>query len=291
MQYFQQMIRRSSEPVPIAEPVLAGNSVVAHTLQQLVLLAAESDDSVLITGNKGTGKRQIAAAIHAASARSKGSFAAPDCAQITSDYFCVPWVGTLFLQEIDQLSRAAQCALLEWMDGPSGKDVRVIAVVNDLGAMGNVIPPLQRQVSKLQIPCAALAQRTEDIPLILQRLWAEDLDHVPPIMNREAWARLTKHDWPGNYTELKAFAAKASRIYGGRGVSGEQIGRLLNEDCARRFDQQNFNLKQHLLHEEKLYLIEALLRSNGVVQAAAANAGMKRTTFLAKMKRHGLARI
>ncbi|MEQ1538929.1 MAG: helix-turn-helix domain-containing protein, partial [Sphingorhabdus sp.] len=90
---------------------------------------------------------------------------------------------------------------------------------------------------------------------------------------------------------LRDFASKAIRLFGGRNVSAEQVRRLLGGHSEQQLRQSGFDLKQHLAQEEKLFLIEALLRSNGIVASAAELAGIQRTTFIAKMKRHGLAKI
>jgi transcriptional regulator of acetoin/glycerol metabolism len=90
---------------------------------------------------------------------------------------------------------------------------------------------------------------------------------------------------------LRDFSEKASRLHGGKRVSTDQVRKSLGQYAARELARGDFSLKQHLAQEEKLFMIEALLRCSGNVQSAAGLAGIKRTTFLAKMQRHGLARI
>ncbi len=154
-----------------------------------------------------------------------------------------------------------------------------------------IIAPLRIRLHRLRVPCPALSQRRGDVRFILQHLWAAERDHVPPIFDTEAFAVLQAHDWAGNYRSLRDFAGKTLRLFGGRSVSADQVRRLLGGQSERRLECKNFDLKQHLAQEEKLFLVESLLRSNGVIASAAGIAGLKRTTFIAKMKRHGLARI
>jgi DNA-binding NtrC family response regulator len=182
--------------------------------------------------------------------------------------------------------------MLKWIESADGLNVRIISVASDLALAENrIITALQTRLSSLAIPFPPLAQRTEDIPVILQRLWATSPHPLPPIFDRAAWSQLLNHDWDGGVDELVAFADRASRLYGGRELERDQLRTMLGHQVARQLAQPDFNLKQHLAKEEKMFLIEALLKCNGVVQDAATLAGLNRTTFLAKMKRYGLARI
>jgi sigma-54 dependent transcriptional regulator, flagellar regulatory protein len=275
-------------------PLMAGNSVSALALQKMVMLAASTSQPVLLTGPKGSGKRELAKAIHAQSEFAADLFIETDCLQITDDHFAIRWEGTLFLNDIGQLSHNGQRALLDWLDSEDGQYVRLIASTSESLAekteSGKFDGELCARLLTFPIPLLPLANRVEDIPDILQRIWATDLSGLPPLLDRHAWACLSAHRWPGNFAELRQFAAKASRLHGGRKMTVEQTEVLLGKRASRQLRNPHFNLKQHLAQEEKLFLIEALLHSEGVVQSAAMRAGLKRTTFLAKMKRYGIMR-
>jgi DNA-binding NtrC family response regulator len=295
VQKFDYLIRAANGARSGQAPILAGNSVVAHAVRQMVALAADSPDPLLLTGPDATPHTAVAKAIHTQSAYPDDPFIAVDCGNFSDDYFAVRWEGTLLLHNIAALDVSCQHALLRWMGSDDGQHVKTIVstplTVEQFAISEILIEPLKKQLAAAYIPCPTLAQRKGDIPVILQRLWADDRDQVPPVIDRAVWTRLLNHDWSSGFAELCDFAQRASRTFGGRNVSAEQIGQLLGAKVGREMGRPDFNLKQHLAKEERLYLIEALLRSNDVVQQAAGMAGLKRTTFLAKMKRHGLARI
>jgi DNA-binding NtrC family response regulator len=283
---------QSPRAVPgTASPLLAGSSLSVQSLRQLLALAAESADPVLITGPAGAGKRILAKVIHAHSPFANCPFVETSGGSFATDHLAARWQGSCYLQDVQSLPVPAQHRLLAWLDSSQAQTVKLIASSDGRDDGDRIIAPLRIRLHRLRVPCPALAQRREDIVAILQRLWTTERDHAPPIFDQEAWAALLNHVWPGNYRALEAFAGKTSRLFGGRNVSAEQVRRLLGGHSEKRLDCNNFDLKQHLAQEEKLFLIESLLRSNGVIASAAGIAGLKRTTFIAKMKRHGLARI
>lgn len=290
MQVFNAMIKTARKGNTSSEPVLVGNSVGAHALRQMVSLAAQSAEAVQITGPDGSGFPEIARAIHAQSALCDELFINADCQRMDEDHFAIRWQGTLYIGDVGRLSVLVQQALLDWMDSDDGQHVRVISARSDEDNSNCALPALQQRLGALNIPCPSLAQRTDDIPIILQRIWAESSHPLPPIFERKAWAELLGHEWTSNFDELRRFAERASRLYGGRQVEADHIRKLLGQQVSRELARAGFSLKDHMAQEEKMFLIEALLKCNGVVQEAATLSGLNRTTFLAKMKRHGLAR-
>jgi DNA-binding NtrC family response regulator len=288
---FNPMIHSPRALPDSASPLLAGDSMSAQSLRQLLALAAGSADPVLITGPAGAGKRALAKIIHAHSPIAAYPFIETSGGSFNADHLAAHWDGIYYLSQIQSLSIPAQHQLLKWLDSAQGQTVKLIASSDGRDDGDRIIAPLRVRLHRLRVPCPALSQRRADIAIMLKRLWAADHNHIPPIFDQAAWATLANHQWPGNYRALEAFANKTARLFGGRNVSADQVRRLLGGHSEKRLDCRNFDLKQHLAQEEKLFLIESLLRSNGVVAEAAGMAGLKRTTFIAKMKRHGLARI
>jgi DNA-binding NtrC family response regulator len=291
MYQFDRMIQSPRSVPGSASPLLAGNSASVQSLRQLVALAAGSSDPVLITGPAGAGKHTLAKVIHAHSPIAACPFIKTSGCSFSTDQLAARWKGSYYLQDVQLLPVPAQHRLLTWLDSTEAQTVKLIASSDGRDDGDRIIAPLRVRLNRLRVPCPALIQRREDIATILQQSWATDRDHVPPILDHDAWASVHDHGWAGNYRELECFSAKGLRLFGGRQVSADQVRRLLGGHSERRLDCNNFDLKQHLAEEEKLFLIEALLRSNGVIVSAAGIAGLKRTTFIAKMKRHGLARI
>ena len=291
MYQFDRMIQGSCAVPETASPLVAGNSVLAQSLRQLLALAASSADPVLITGPVGAGKYTLAKVIHAHSPFLACPFIETSGDAFDADQLAARWEGIYYLRKVELLSVPSQHRLLRWLDSKEATDVKLIASSDGRDNGDRIIAPLRTRLHRLRVPCPALIQRRGDVAVILQHLWAKDCDHVPPILDRDAWAVVLNDAWTGNYRALKEFSGKALRLFGGRNVSAEHVTRLLGGHSERQLQSQSFDLKQHLAPEEKLFLIEALLRSNGIVAAAAGLAGLQRTTFIAKMKRHGLARI
>lgn len=291
MYQFDRMIQGSCAVPETASPLVAGNSVLAQSLRQLLALAASSADSVLITGPVGAGKYTLAKVIHAHSPFLSCPFIETSGDAFDTDQLAARWEGTYYLRKVQSLPVSAQHRLLIWLDSEKAKTVKLIASSDGRDDADRIIAPLRTRLHRLRVPCPALIQRRGDVAVILQHLWAEERDRIPPILDRDAWAVVLNDAWTGNYQALREFAGKTLRLFGGRTVSAQQVTRLLGGHSERQLQNQNFDLKQHLAQEEKLFLIEALLRSNGIVAAAAGLAGLQRTTFIAKMKRHGLARI
>lgn len=291
MYQFDRMIQGSRAVPEGASPLIAGNSVSAQSLRQLLALAASSADPVLIAGPAGAGKHTLAKVIHAHSPLSAYPFIETSGNSFDTDQLAARWQGVYYLRSVQSLPVAAQHRLLTWLDSENANDVKLIASSDGRDDGDRIIAPLRIRLHRLRVPCPALVQRRGDVAVVLQYLWAQEHNHVPPILDSEAWAVLRNDPWEGNYRALRKFAAKTLRLFGGRNVTADHARRLLGGHSERQLTAQNFDLKQHLAQEEKLFLIEALLRSNGVVASAAGLAGLQRTTFIAKMKRHGLARI
>jgi DNA-binding NtrC family response regulator len=291
MQMFNQMIRTARMASEAKAPVLGGNSMAAHALRQMVMLAAQTTDPVQLSGPDGGGHIELARAIHKHSGLAASPFVDASCDRQAGSQLPVAWRGSLFVGDVSNLAHSQQASLLDWMMGAAGQSARVISVRPEhIAATVGIIPELQKQLSRTSIAYPALARRKDDIPIILQRLWATSAFPLPPIFDRTAWRAVMEHGWPGDFAELQNFADKMSRKFGGVGVSYDDVQRILQSGRGRDRPTAQFNLKDHLAQEEKLFLIEALLRSQGVVQQAAELSGLKRTTFLAKMRRHGLTR-
>jgi PAS domain S-box-containing protein len=204
---------------------------------------AESESTILLQGETGTGKELVARAIHGLSARHDGPFVAVNCGALpdtlleselfgykagaftgaTRDKpgrFALARGGTLFLDEIGEVSPALQVRLLRVLQErqfePLGAtrteaaDVRVIAATNrDLAAMvdvGAFRQDLYYRIKVMKVELPPLRERREDIPLLVQ--------HFITVFNAvqskqvsgvspDVLGVLTAHDYPGNVRELQ----------------------------------------------------------------------------------------
>ncbi|MDP1769470.1 MAG: sigma-54 dependent transcriptional regulator [Nitrospirota bacterium] len=211
-------------------------------LKHLAAEVAQTDATVLITGDSGTGKELFAHGIHAASPRSNGPFVALNCAGIPEQLleselfgyqrgaftdakqakpgrFQQAEGGTLFLDEIGEMSPSAQAKLLRVLEShevdPLGDtrsihvNIRVIAATNeDLPAQikaGRFRLDLYYRLNVYQLRIPPLRERPEDIePILISFLETARRDHGCRIKSITPTALniLQTHDWPGNVREL-----------------------------------------------------------------------------------------
>jgi Nif-specific regulatory protein len=245
----------SDETKPLRERLrmqgVVGRSRALAAVLREAALAAPLDVDVLLTGDSGTGKSQIARVIHDNSARAGRAFVELNCAAIPetlveSELFgTLPGAhstasrriegkvaaaerGTLFLDEIGELSLAAQAKLLQLLQSrvyyplgspkPERADVRVIAATNvDLLAAvkaGRFREDLYYRLDVLPIRMPTLAERRADIPELAQHFCAEACERhrLPHVaLSDQALRALQAAEWPGNVRQL-AHTVEAATI-------------------------------------------------------------------------------
>jgi Nif-specific regulatory protein len=223
------------------EGLVGRSAALAAAFRQLAL-ACPLDINVLITGDTGTGKTDVARAIHANSPRQNGPFVDLNCAAlpetlIESELFgaragahsmaarpiagkvAAAECGTLFLDEISELPQAAQAKILQlvqsktyWPLGatqPVRADVRVIAATNsDLKhavSEHRFREDLYYRLAVLEIRMPSLRERREDIELLAQHAcrFACERHHLHALeLSQGALRALQNAEWPGNVRQL-----------------------------------------------------------------------------------------
>lgn len=233
-------------------PCLVGGSRIMAELYKRIALLARSEANVLVTGETGTGKELVARAIHEAGGRADGPFVAVNCAAVVetlleSDLFghekgafsgavgrhpgkfAVAEHGTIFLDEVGEMSPAMQAKLLRVLQykeftplgaaRPRQVDTRIVAATNvDLAervAAGTFREDLYYRLEVCTVHVPALRERLEDLPelarALLARINAGARTRVTHI-TRPALERLAGHDWPGNVRELENLLIKAAAL-------------------------------------------------------------------------------
>jgi transcriptional regulator with PAS, ATPase and Fis domain len=226
------------------QPRLVGESAHIRAIHREIDAAARSDAKVLITGETGVGKDVVARLIHQASARSAAPLATLNCAGVpdslmeselfghvrgsfTGAYRDKPGIleaaahGTVFLDEVGEMSLRMQAALLRFLetgeiqrvgaDRVRGTvDVRVIAATNrELDpeiAGGAFRRDLYYRLNVLRIAIPPLRERKEDIPLLLEHFmgcYSRQPGAPARRFSEEALSRLVAYSWPGNIRQLK----------------------------------------------------------------------------------------
>jgi two-component system response regulator HydG len=222
---------------------LVGRSEPMRKLYEAVELVADTDASVVIEGETGTGKELVARTLHARSGRREGVFLAVNCGALTETLLDAELFGhvkgaftgavadrtgrfeeasggTLFLDEVAELSPASQVKLLRVLQEgeitrvgesrPRPIDVRVIAATNrDLAALaraGSFREDLFYRLRVVALKVPALRDRREDIPDLVVHFIGRLNDKYGRQVRRcspEAMELLTAFDWPGNVRQLE----------------------------------------------------------------------------------------
>ena len=283
--------------------------------------------TVLLRGATGTGKELVAQALHKLSP-GKAKFAVCNCSALvdtlleselfghvrgsftgaTSDkqgLFEYADGGTIFLDEIGELSLPAQAKLLRVLQNREVQrvgsvttrsiDVRVIAATHrDLRAMvreGLFREDLYYRLAIMEINLPSLASRGEDLPLLqrhfLQKFAAE---YHKPIagLTRRAQTRLATHNWPGNIRELENVIGHACMMVDGDLIDIDDLPEGLQTpgDCDALHDQRLLSLEEM----QKQHILRVLESVGGHKARAAEILGIGRATIyqmLSKMRDEG----
>jgi transcriptional regulator with GAF, ATPase, and Fis domain len=237
--------RAPAPSVPLADDEqgrLVGQAPAFREALRLMAAAARVDSSVLITGDSGTGKEELARALHGRSRRAGRAFVAVNCGAIPEalaesalfghqkgaftgaianqeGYFEAADGGTLFLDEVAELAPAVQAKLLRALQerlffrlgstSARRADVRVVAATHrDLErevAAGRFREDLFFRLNVLRIPLPPLRDRPEDLPALARALLeriANRLGRRCPALDASAERALGRWRWPGNAREL-----------------------------------------------------------------------------------------
>jgi two-component system response regulator HydG len=247
----------SVRPVPSAKGRISvnnseyfiGQSKVIREVYHQIEIVAPTDYSVILYGETGTGKEVIARTIHEKSKRRKQPFVAIDCGTISNElagsalfghvkgaftgalfdkdgYFELANSGTIFLDEITNLSYETQAALLrviqerkfEKVGGTRSfdLDIRIIVASNDslqdAYQSGKFREDLYHRFNEFTISIPALRNRKDDIPFFAEFFLQESNKEIGKVVegfNPEVIEKFTQYSWPGNLRELRNVVRRA----------------------------------------------------------------------------------
>jgi len=319
--------------------LIVGAEAGLRAVMQRVDLVARAETPVLILGETGTGKEVVARAIHQKSPRSSGPFLRVNCGAIAPElidselfghergsftgavatrkgWFERADGGTLLLDEVGELSAAAQVRLLRILQDGSFQrvggqqtltvDVRVIAATNcDLHRMvtdGRFREDLWYRIAVFPIHLPALRERPDDIaPMALHFALraSERLGLAPQSPTPADLALLAGYDWPGNVRELAAVLERAAILGDGRrlevaaalGVGGPALAPpVVAAEATPRVPLAGTGLVT-LADLERSHIEEALTRTGGRVEGrfgAARMLGINPNTLRGRMRKLGI---
>jgi two-component system, NtrC family, response regulator HydG len=303
---------------------LVGDSPAMMNLRTRIGRAALQQFPVLIQGESGAGKELVALALHRRSPRSTGPFVVVNCAAIPSSLmeaelfgyrrgafsgadrdhpglFQQADEGTLFLDEVAELSADCQAKLLRAVEGkafrPIGatsdvtSDVRFVTATNrnleQEVKNGRFRQDLYFRIKVIEIQVPPLRERPEDIPYLVQyfldKLAVEcrRVVHFTPA----AVEQLQAHSWPGNVRQLRALLESAVAMNETDTIDAEGIKHMLTPG---QIADAPPSLKWDEL--ERWAVEKSLKQTGGNVSQAAVVLGMSRDTLHTKIKRYGITR-
>jgi transcriptional regulator of acetoin/glycerol metabolism len=289
---------------------------------RLARAAADTALPVLLLGESGTGKEVFAQAIHEAGARRDRPFVAVNCAALPRELieselfgyeggafsgarreggtgkFEAADGGTIFLDEIGELSPTAQAALLRVLQegeitrvgSPRGRrvDVRVIAATNqrieDAVASGRLRQDVYHRLNVLSIELPALRDRVEDLRLLAGMFVAEasrELSRPGAAVSEAVLERFERYQWPGNVRELKNLVRRLIATAVTFPVTLADLPPVLG-----RSTESSSASADHPGQEQEL-LMEVVASARTMAEAAA-RLGITRSTLYRRMERFGL---
>jgi DNA-binding NtrC family response regulator len=292
---------------PAAEDDAAGQGMIGRSpllaaIREVIRRVSGSGLPVLITGETGTGKEVVAAAVHRESRRA-GAFVPVNCAALTADQesFARADGGTLFLDEVGELSLEAQPKLLRVLeDGevtPVGAsratrvDVRLVTATNvpleEAVSRGRFRQDLLARLAGVQIRTPALRDRIEDVPALFAHFLPEAVRARPA--SADFVEALLLHPWPQNVRELARLAERL-RVLHPAAPRWELA--MLDEPWRRRVIDRTADLPQEALHgpPSREELLALLARFDGNVSLLAKHVGRNRKQVYRWMDDLGVSR-
>ena len=316
------------------ETDLVGLSVSIQKLQERIRLIAPTVATALIRGESGVGKELVARAIHTSSQRFAGPFVTMNCAALSESLleselfghekgaftgatgrkigkFEQADGGTIFLDEVGEMSPAIQAKFLRVLEGHPFErvggggsvkvDVRVVAATNrDLEQSvkeGTFRKDLYFRLQVVEIYVEPLRDRKEDIPVLADYFltrFSKKIGRQPPELSTGALAALMDYHWPGNVRELqntieRAVILTVSKTLESRDIQLSPLGRADLQDGS----SPSLPAFRPISLEdiEQQHIMATLDSTNWNKSQAAQLLGIERSTLDRKLKRYEASRV
>jgi len=306
---------------------LIGQSPALQQLINSAQMVARADVTVLIQGESGTGKECLASALHAAGQRADNAFIALNCAAIPTELFESELFGhckgaftgalserqgyiekaaggVLFLDEIGELSLAAQAKLLRFLETHAYQkvgdvtlrkvDVQILTATNrdlyDEVAAGRFRQDLFYRLNVVPLHLPPLRERYGDVPMLIQHFTQQLAQHhqlTAPNYTHAAMKALNAYHWAGNVRELRNFCERMLILCAGRNIDKENLPpEIRGIHSAKRHEV--FQLPTSGIDFQSLeadLIQQALDITQGNRSKAARLLGLSRDTFLYRLQK------
>jgi two-component system, NtrC family, response regulator AtoC len=286
-----------------------GVSPSMRAVEAVIRELALSEVPVLLLGERGAGKHAIAQRIHEMSHRSTHPFRSVSCATLQPGQLAIPtaggetflWHGTVFLNELADLSSNSQALLLDLLttvddNGLPGSRARLICgSARDLELEvkgGRFREDLYYRISGVCLRLPPLRQRREDISLLVGhflRKYARDFRRPVPLLSAETLQLFQDYSWPGNLRELED-AAKALVALGNESVAMGGLRALLRRpDVAGNGGRVSLRQAARAASREaeKALILQVLTRTRWNRRRAAQELQISYKALLYKLKQIG----
>jgi DNA-binding NtrC family response regulator len=306
---------------------LIGKSKSMQQIFSMISIVADSNSTVLITGQTGTGKEMVADSIHYSSSRQKSPYIKVSCALLSRDVleselfghekgaftgalsekkgrFELANTGTLFLDDVDDIPFSLQVKLLrvlqnnqfERVGGTETKkvDVRIIAASKadllEKIRLGEFREDLYYRLNVFPINLPPLKEKKEDIPLLIEAFNKKYSPERVLRLSDQALNCLLSHDWPGNVRELKNLIERLAITAGDGNIGCSQ---LPVEIICEKIDPLEVNMEKRSFEDivrdtETTLIKRALLQTGGNKAKAARLLEIKPSTLKSKIERFKL---
>lgn len=324
----QQEKQQLEESIDAPFKSIIGESKALRNVFTIIDKVAATDANILILGENGTGKELIARALHKKSKRKDKSFVSVDMGALTDSLFEselfghkkgaftdakidragrfeIADQGTIFLDEIGNLSAALQAKLLNVLQSRTVTrlgsneaipfDTRLICATNEdihtMVAKGNFRQDLLYRINTVEIHLPALRDRIEDIPLLANHflgIYAAKYKKDNMKIDTSAMRLLQKYPWPGNIRELQHAIERAIIMSDQSNLQSTDFFFLNNKgpisdnnDTA----EDSFNLDD----VEKQTIQKAIQIHGGNISKAAEELGLTRASLYRRISKYDIS--
>lgn len=315
------------EDTEIQKTSFIGRSKFYKQISRDIKKIAQTDATVLITGESGTGKEVLSREVYTQSKRSNKPYIKVNCSAIPDNlieselfghkkgaftgaqfnkkgFFELADKGTIFLDEIGDMSLAAQAKILRVIQDSEIQslgaeaikkiDVRIICATNknlEKGVQeGWFREDLYFRINVFPIQTKPLRERPEDIEVLFNQFFADFLKKnnlENKKIHYKIYGKLKDYQWPGNIRELKNLAERLA-IVGGNVVTEKDLeGMILGSKL--NINTESMSLKDFKEYAEREFILKAL-KKHGSISQAAEDLKIERTYLHKKISQHKITK-